>query len=677
MSVLRLDRFFASTAVLLLLTASSASAEPMTDQQITAAVPMPDTADVPPPTANDVDKATVKQSDPPASTETPAPADTKAAIPAPADQATKPVPADTQTASPAASPAPVTPALAPADTAIAEKLRDLANGKFDRLVGGKKERGMIDAFYSGRDYAPLWLTNGVANDRAKSAMTFLAGVAADGLDPSDYPVPNFKASSDPAVLAENELQLTNSVLTFAHHAQMGRVHWSRVSADIFYTQTAPEPADVLADMVGAKDVGEALDGFNPQHPGYKALKAKLAEIRGNHGEPATAHIAGGATLKVGMQDARVPQLRERLGVSGDGNAYDKALAEAVKKFQQQHKINATGTLTTATVDALNGKTPDHAADIIIANMERWRWLPRNLGKTYVMVNIPDFRLHVMHNGREAWTTRIVTGKPGMPTPIMSAEMKYITVNPTWNVPPSIVANEYLPALQQDPTVLQRMGLRVTHNPDGSVHISQPPGDGNALGRLRFNFPNKFLVYQHDTPDKYLFARDVRDFSHGCMRVQDPAKYAEVLLSIVRPGDNYTSERLHKMFGPNEVDIQFPTFIPVHLTYQTAFVDDSGKLQFRDDIYGRDRQVLALLKGDERRVADIAIERKENVVRRQALALPDSVFSDNRGSGGGIWGGGGGGGGDNFFSRLFGFASAAPPPPTPRKPVPKQRKTEAR
>src|SRR4029077_2986368 len=137
----------------------------------------------------------------------------------------------------------------------------------------------------------------------------------------------------------NELQLTNSVLTFARHAQMGRVAWSRVSADIFYNQTAPEPADVLADMVGAKDVGQALDGFNPQNPGYQALKAKLAEIRGNHGEPATAHIAGGATLKVGMQDARVPQLRERLGVSGDGNAYDKALAEAVKKFQQQHKIN--------------------------------------------------------------------------------------------------------------------------------------------------------------------------------------------------------------------------------------------------------------------------------------------------------------------------------------------------
>jgi murein L,D-transpeptidase YcbB/YkuD len=675
MSVVRLDRFLASTAVALLLTgaAGNVSAAPMTDKQITAAVPMPNTADVPPPTANDVDKAAPKQSDPPTTTETPAPTDTKAATPAPADQATKPVPAETQTA----TPAPAAPALAPADAAIAEKLRDLANGKFDRIVGGKKERGMIDAFYSGRDYAPLWLTDGAANDRAKSAMAYLAGVASDGLDPADYPVPNFKAGSDPAVLAENELQLTNSVLTFARHVQMGRVAWSRVSADIFYNQTAPEPADVLADMVGAKDVGQALDAFNPQNPGYKALKAKLAEIRGNHGEPVTGRIGAGAVLKVGMQDARVPQLRDRLGVTGDGEIFDKTLAEAVKKFQQAHKINPTGTLTAATVDALNGKTPDHAVDIIIANMERWRWLPHNLGKTYVIVNIPDFRLHVMNNGHEVWTTKIVTGKPGMPTPIMSAEMKYITVNPTWNVPPSIVANEYLPALQQDPTVLQRMGLRVTHNPDGSVHISQPPGDGNALGRLRFNFPNKFLVYQHDTPDKYLFARDVRDFSHGCMRVQDPPKYAEVLLSIVRPGEGYTADRLKKMFGPNEVDIQFPTFIPVHLTYQTAFVDDAGKLEFRDDIYGRDRQILALLRGDERKVADIPIERKENVVRRQALALPDSVFSDNRVGG---WGGRGayGDGGGNFFARLFGFGAPPQPAPTPRKPVGRpQHRTEAR
>ena len=141
--------------------------------------------------------------------------------------------------------------------------------------------------------------------------------------------------------------------------------------------------------------------------------------------------------------------------------------------------------------------------------------------------------------------------------------------------------------------MDRMGLRVDHNPDGTVHIWQPPGDKNALGRIRFNFPNKFLVYQHDTPDKYMFAYDKRAFSHGCMRVLDPPKYAEVLLSLVRPGDGYTIDRIKKMYGPNEINIDFPTFIPVHLTYQTAFVDDDGKLEFREDIYGRDKALLAI------------------------------------------------------------------------------------
>src|SRR4029079_19404649 len=175
------------------------------------------------------------------------------------------------------------------------------------------------------------------------------------------------------------------------------------SADIFYTQTAPEPADVLADVVGAKDVGEALAGYNPQHPAYQALKAKLAELRANKGDTGAARIPSGPVLKVGMSDERVPQLRERFGLSGDGNTYDKALAEAVKKFQRGHQIAASGTLTAATLDAFNGRSPDRAIDTIIANMERWRWLPRSLGKTYVMVNIPDFSLRVMRDGRQVWT----------------------------------------------------------------------------------------------------------------------------------------------------------------------------------------------------------------------------------------------------------------------------------
>ena len=414
------------------------------------------------------------------------------------------------------------------------------------------------------------------------------------------------------------------------------MHWSRVSGDIFYEQKAPNPADVLAKVAQASDVGEALAAYEPHAAGYVALKAKLAELRAGKEVSGQAAIANGPVLKIGMQDDRVPLLRERLHVSGDGTTYDKALAAAVAKYQKEHEQKATGMLTPATVEALNGRKPDRPIDTIIANLERWRWMPRDLGNTYVMVNLPDFTLRVVHNGHQLWMTKIVDGKPNLPTPIMSAEMKYITVNPTWNVPPSIVAKEYMPVLQQDSTALERMGLKVSTNPDGTVHIAQPPGERNALGRLRFNFPNKFLVYQHDTPEKQLFAYDKRAFSHGCMRVQDPVKYAEVLLSIVRPHDGYTQERIRSMFGNNEQDIQFPTLIPVHLTYQTAFVDDDGKLQFREDVYGRDKALLAILKGDERKVADIPIERKENVVRRELLAMPEqtSFFGGRGGFNGG-------------------------------------------
>jgi murein L,D-transpeptidase YcbB/YkuD len=247
-------------------------------------------------------------------------------------------------------------------------------------------------------------------------------------------------------------------------------------------------------------------------------------------------------------------------------------------------------------------------ETIVANMERWRWYPRDLGATHVVVNQPDFALSVMHNGAQVWTTRIVIGKPTMPTPLLSETMKSITVNPTWHVPQSIIHNEYLPALAQDPTVLDRMGLRVSYS-GGQVEITQPPGDGNALGRLRFNFPNRFSVYQHDTPDKHLFGESFRAYSHGCMRVQDPAKYAEVLLNIAHPHERWTAERVKSLFGSVEQDIALPpTQIWVHITYQTAFVDGAGKLQIRPDVYGLDSRTLAAIK-NERGVIDSAPDRR--------------------------------------------------------------------
>src|SRR6185437_12796841 len=227
-----------------------------------------------------------------------------------------------------------------------------------------------------------------------------------------------------------------------------------------------------------------------------------------------------------------------------------------------------------------------------------------------------------------------------------------TVNPTWNVPPSIIENEYLPALQQDPNALERIGLKIYQDRDGTVHVYQPPGAGNALGRIRFNFPNKFLVYQHDTPDKYLFKRDKRAFSHGCMRVENPLEYGTKLMSLEEPDAHYTPAKFESMFGKDEVNINFPKPIQVHLTYQTAFVDEDGKLQLRDDVYGRDARMISILRNpSERRVADIAVEHAADPSSRP-VRLPNGTYSLGEGQ---SYDGPSYAyrGGPNFFDFLFG------------------------
>ena len=625
--------------------ATTASEQP-TEPPAAAAAP----AERAPTTAAASDEPVTTATTPnPAATETPASQNTTATG-GEAPPASAAAPTDN-----AAPPADIAAAPTPApDAPITAQLRELANGKFDRLIGGKKERPSFDAYYAARGYAPVWITDGKLNARATAAIAYLGQVDADGLDPADYPVPSISASTtDPVALAEAEMRLSASVVTYAHHASTGRVHWSRISSSILYEVKAPAPSDVLAAMADAKDATATLAGYEPQAPNYIALKAKLADLRAGKTGPGKTPIANGPAPKFGAQDDRVPQLRERFGLADDGANYDKAVADAVKRFQQEHELKPSGLLTQQTIDALNGRSPDRPIDMVLANLERWRWMPHDLGKDYVIVNLPDFTLRVFHDGRQIWMTRIVTGKPSMATPIMTAEMKYITVNPTWNVPPSIVQHEYLPALAADPTVLARMGLRISYNPDGSVHISQPPGDHNALGRIRFNFPNKFLVYQHDTPDKNLFALDRRAFSHGCMRVQDPVKYAEVLLSVVRPDEGYTQDRIRKMIASyGEQDIQFPHYLPVHLTYQTAFVDDEGRLEFREDMYDRDRPLIAILKSDERKIADNPVDRGEGGYGRSGYGRSNAVAN------GGYYPGSGGNrsgyqNGGNFFSQLFG------------------------
>ena len=506
--------------------------------------------------------------------------------------------------------------LDPADRVIAEKIRDLLLTKPGRRFASKREREAIEAFYQKRNLAAFWLDKGVENARAKSVIARIKAGNADGLELRDYNLPHF-AGLGPDALAKADVELTQTVLTFARHLQAGRFPYRFVSRNIQLPQVPPEPYEVLSRISAAADAGKALDEFSPQQEPYRKLKTALAQLRGR-ARGAGSEITEGPLLsysrKRQMEDPRVPLLRERLKIAGDASdrRYDATVAHAVKNYQEANQLPATGSLDARTVRELNASSHDNQIDTIVANMERWRWYPRDLGNAHVIVNQPDFTLKVMHNGVEVWTTPIVIGKPSMPTPLLSETMKSITINPTWNVPPSIVRNEYLPALAQDPTVLARMGLRVSYS-GGEMQITQPPGPGNALGRIRFNFPNRFLVYQHDTPDKYMFGQDLRAESHGCMRVQDPAKYAEVLFKIARSDEHWTAEKVTSMFGRVEQDIQLqPAEIWVHLTYQTAFVDDDGKLQMRRDVYNLDSRAIAAIKS-ERAIVETIPEGQSELV----------------------------------------------------------------
>jgi len=679
---------------------------------IDAAIPRPEPANVPPPTAADFKLDTTASTAPsapaaakpaeiviapapvtpenaalapavplgatPATTPATPPAPVTAAAPSapPATAAATPSTPEATPAAPASEPAKAASNVAPADQPVADRLKDQLASKTQRYFDRKAEKSAVDKFYSARDYAPLWTQGGSPTDAAKGAITRLKDAASDGLNPSDYPVPDFAAATTPDALAEADLKLTNSVLDYARQAQSGRMHWSQVSADIQYPEHPTDPVEVLANVSTAKDASATLDSYNPPQKLYKELKKKLAELRGQ-GDGPMAAIGDGPTLKyipakgkkqpeVVVEDQRVPQLRAKLGVeNADDTRYDAKVAEAVRRFQENAEIPASGALDNRTVVALNSPKRDKQIDTVLVNMERWRWLPRDLGvpalgDAYVILNIPDYTLKVMQHGAQVWTTRVVTGKPGQhATPLLTETMKYITVNPTWNVPPSIVYNEYLPALQQDPTVLQRMGLRLEQNRDGSVHISQPPGEANALGRVRFNFPNKFLVYQHDTPDKYLFEKSERAYSHGCMRVQYPDQYASVLLGIALPDQKWTPERVRSMYGSSEIDLKFPTPIPVNITYQTAFVDDASKLQIRRDVYGRDATMISLLKAAHNRDLEGVVAHSQPGYGRPPTTLPPGVsFASN--------GGGFSSSGPSFFERLFGGPSVTPPAPVGRR-----------
>lgn len=528
-------------------------------------------------------------------------------------------PAPQQPATAQIAPAQVAPGEAPATAVAAEPAVPQLSPLGEALAAlmahpqglalSKREQEALAAFYAARQYQPVFVAEAGIAPRGTAALARFAAAAEDGLDPNDYAVALPPKAASPAALATAEGQIAAAALLYARHAQAGRFDPARISALVTPVREIPDPAVVLTTLAAAPDVNAALAAFNPPHAGYKALKAQLAAASGRT-TPPVAVIPAGPQLKPGGRDARVPTLRTRFGIAAspaDEQVYDPALVEAVKAFQDSSNIKPTGIIGAATVDALNkgagGAGSSTRADII-ANMERWRWLPRDLGATYVMVNIPEFLVRVVSEGKKVHETRVVVGKPETPTPLLSRDMQYVVVNPAWNIPPSIARNEMMPLLRNNPGALSSRGIQVVRNGSGGYSFRQAPGERNALGRIKFMFPNDHSVYLHDTPSRTLFANDRRAYSHGCVRVHEPLKFGEVIFNLGMPGDSWTQGRIAKMFGSAERYINLKQRFPVHLVYFNVLMDDASRLVVREDLYGINAQTKAILGLEgKRRVAE--------------------------------------------------------------------------
>jgi len=463
----------------------------------------------------------------------------------------------------------------------------------------RRDREALTAFYAQAERPLLWMENGAWSPAAHAVMDRLKAADEDGLDPADYPLPRTSLNKDsaPAQWAEADLKLSVAVVRYARDARGGRIEPSRLSPLVTPKLDLPEIENILAAVSSSRDAGAALAAYHPPHPGYQALKARLAQLRANHPSQPSVRVPKGPSLRVGMTDPRVPLIRARFNLAkGEENqtVYDERLASAVAAFQREKGLPTTGVLTPQTVAALSGPSVAQREAELIANMERWRWLPADLGSRHIFVNVPEFRLRLVDAGSVVHQTRVIVGKQETQTPIFSENMKYLVVNPSWTIPPSIMKKEILPALASDPTYAERKGYRIIRKGD-RITVQQPPGERNALGFVKFMFPNQHSVYLHDTPNRNLFSASRRAFSHGCVRVDQPFQLAEEVLG---QDGKWTEAKLRGLIGKGERYVYLDRPLPVHLTYFTLAVDEKGELQTFEDIYGLNRKVRAALNLSE-------------------------------------------------------------------------------
>jgi murein L,D-transpeptidase YcbB/YkuD len=493
--------------------------------------------------------------------------------------------------------------LPPLNAAIKTALdrREAAGGR--RTAEQRKEQEAVAFYYAAHGFAPAWSEDGRAIAAVEPVLARLARASEDALTLTAAPAA-LKTEGKAEDLAESDLALTDAVAAYARQATGSRVDPRAISPLIGAKPDLADPAEVIDVLVAAgATAGDKLQALNPSEPRYVALREKLAEMHAARMPSVDANIPPGPVLRIGMRDPRVPLIRARfsLGPNAEGDAddlkYDTEVAAAVADFQRANGLTPSGVLNKRTIAALSGGQPSRLEAAIVANMEMWRWMPHDLGQDRIEVNVPEFTVTVFHAGQSVASNRVVVGKTNTPTPLFSNTMKYLIVNPVWNVPESIIKKEFIPKSGGDPAYLSAHGFDVSYR-NGQLVVKQPSGAKNALGRIKFMFPNDYSVYLHDTPSKSLFAASKRAFSHGCVRVDQPFSFAESVLNDGVPEGGkivWSQKRLQKMLGDKERYVNLPEPLPIHIEYFTAGVDTgTGELKLHDDVYDYARRVAAAL-----------------------------------------------------------------------------------
>ena len=501
-------------------------------------------------------------------------------------------------------------------------------------LGGKGYVGEADdlnaakTFYAQRNYSPLWVSGTALNARGLLAIAEIGRADDWGLKAADFAVLGVKDGVAAGSMSpvEAEIAIARAALKYARFARGGRIPdpGSELSGFIDRKPQIIAPQNTLEQLAAATATDEVLRGFHPKHVQFERLRQAYLAARANEGRSASLLLPAGPMLKPGQSHPNVAFLRKRLNVplpaaTGDiatqELVYDPALVAAVKDFQAKRGgLRPDGFVGEKTRLALNGEGKSKIPSLL-ANMEQWRWMPATLGETYVQVNIPEYEMRLVKDGRVVHSERVVTGKLETATPAFSADMQSIVFQPKWGVPDSIKINELLPRLQDGRGL--RSGLKMSlngreidpWNVDWSraditrFHVYQPSGDDNALGVVKFLFPNKHAVYLHDTPSKGLFNASSRAFSHGCVRVRNPVRLAELVLAADK---NWTGGVVRDLVedGPEDNAIKLDSKIPVHITYFTASADEEGRVSSFPDVYGHERRISLAIDGRADQIAKL-------------------------------------------------------------------------